>query len=206
MRQVVGAETWYSQDSTHKWEVITIIEVFPKEQGIWAHIRLLHCEDKQSKRLALKANRTCIWKSQRSVGKTDYAFKELMQNFTHPETQHRGRNLQEAWVRPTCWSWRAPWRGRRQPWQAPANINSGSSHFWKLILPSGWQAQFWSALSRGLGPEAYLPISWSVQLLRTSSLSNQLLRDPALYTNEPSSFCMGQDLEAKKTLNIFFFF
>ena len=44
----------------------------------------------------------CIWKSQRSVGKTDYAFKELMQNFTHPETQHRGRNLQEAWVRPTC--------------------------------------------------------------------------------------------------------
>ena len=36
MRQVVGAETWYSQDSTHKWEVITIIEVFPKEQRIWA--------------------------------------------------------------------------------------------------------------------------------------------------------------------------
>ena len=34
MRQVVGAETWYSQDSTHKWEVITVIEVFPKEQGI----------------------------------------------------------------------------------------------------------------------------------------------------------------------------
>ena len=77
MRQVVGAETGYSQDSTHKWEVITIIEVFPKEQGIWAHIRLPHCEDKQPKCLALKANRACTWKSQRSAGNKDYAFKEL---------------------------------------------------------------------------------------------------------------------------------
>lgn len=116
-----------------------------------------------------------------------------------------GKSFERILVKPTCWSWRAPWRGRRQPWQAPANINPGSSHFWKLILPSGWQAQFWSALSRGLGPEAYIPISWSVQLLRQSSLNNQLLRDPALSTNKPSSFCMGQDLAVKKTSNIFFF-
>ena len=189
---------------------ITIADITPEEWGIRAPNQALQTRDpvvgKQSPRTFGSRNQWAVHSSEpQRFRKPSLCFLKGTHSISYAESQVQGQQFERWWVRPTCWSWRAPWRGRRQPWQAPANINPGSSHFWKLILPSGWQAQFWSALSRGLGPEAYIPISWSVQLLRQSSLNNQLLRDPALSTNKPSSFCMGQDLAVKKTSNIFFF-
>ena len=49
------------------------------------------------------------------------------------QSQTRGSNLKEAWVRPTCWFWRASWTGRR-----------------KLGIPlrtQNWQQPFWGICS-----------------------------------------------------------
>lgn len=165
-----------------------------------------HALIRQAPRIALKVKRAYPSESQRAVGDRNSTLKGHACYLTCSETQCGGNHLKESWSNPLADLGEPPGEAGGNHDKSPANINPGSSHFWKLILPSGWQVPFWSALSRGLWPEAYLSTIWSVQLLRTSSLSNQLLRDPALYTNEPSSFCMGQDLEAKKTLNIFFFF
>lgn len=65
------------------------------------------------------------------------------QNLTCSKSQHRGSNVKKAWVRPTCWSWRASWRDKRQVGTPGVEgTDAGSSHFWKRVLPWGhWWRQ-----------------------------------------------------------------
>ena len=53
---------------------------------------------------------------------------------SHSESQYTSSNLKEAWVRPTCWSWRASWIGWRQLRCPLGKGTLGSSHFEELFL------------------------------------------------------------------------
>ena len=50
----------------------------------------------------------------RRHGSRDPTLKGHGQNLSCSETQCRSSDMIEAWGRPTCWSWRAAQRGRRQ--------------------------------------------------------------------------------------------
>ena len=102
---------WYSQDlypsrQPTNGRIITITELLPKDQGVWAPPRDPQRGDPALGRpyecLALKDNGAFFRESQRAVGNRD------TQNTTHSETQGGSSNLKGAWIRPTCWSWRAP--------------------------------------------------------------------------------------------------
>ena len=99
--------------------IITIAEVLPKDpevqnphQAPWTGSPALGRRAPQC--LALKASKAYFQESQRAVGNRDSTLKRHTKNLICSKTQGRSRNLKEAWVRPTCWSWRASQRGRKQ--------------------------------------------------------------------------------------------
>ena len=102
---------------THKkGSIITIAEVFPRSERSKPYIRLhslgfLHWQDEPLEHLVLKANGACIWENWIAVRNKYYTFKGHRQNLTDSKSWHRGKNLKEAWVRPT---WRTSQRGRRE--------------------------------------------------------------------------------------------
>ena len=69
---------------------------------------VLQREDEPPEHLAPKASRASFQESQRIVGNRDFTLKG------HIENSHAPGRLKGAWVRPTCWSWRASQRSRRQ--------------------------------------------------------------------------------------------
>lgn len=77
------------------------------------------------------------------------------------QSKHRGSHLRGAWVRPTCWAWRASWRDRRQlgsPWRR----RPLRQPFGELVLAQlyqHWQTPFWSTLCSllALGTQPWPP-------------------------------------------------
>ena len=81
------------------------------------------------------------------------------------KSQLRGSNLKEAWIRHTCWSWRAPQSGRRQEATISPlrDVDAGGSNLGRCVLPWGhWcrQVPCWSLLSSLLAQGHYPPTTW----------------------------------------------
>ena len=81
----------------------------------------------------------------RGMWGTDSTLKGGTQSLSCSMTKSRSSDLKEAWVRPTCWTWRAPQTGRKQ-----LELTVGHRHwqqlFWGFVAPQGhwcWQAPFW---------------------------------------------------------------
>ena len=60
------------------------------------------------------STKACRQESQRALVNRDSTLKGHTHNHTCSRTQGRSSHSKGASVRPTCWSWRASWRGRKQ--------------------------------------------------------------------------------------------
>ena len=104
MRWVGGTEMWCHQDLHHQVhkstisKIITILDVFPKEQGSRPHSELpslgvLHWEVEPPECLALKA-----YGGTRGLQETESPVFKSAQKNIHSRSQCKGSNLEEAQV------------------------------------------------------------------------------------------------------------
>ena len=126
----------YSQTHAPVWwptngKIIRIAEVVPKEKGVQAPYQASQPGVPARGRWAPRASDfdnqwgLCSGEPKRAVANRDSPLKGPVQNRTHSKSQCRGSNLKGAWVRPTCWSWRASPRGRGQrglPWGVKCRV------------------------------------------------------------------------------------
>ena len=97
--------------------IITAAKVLLKEQEVQAPHQAAQSGDptpgdKPPEHLALKANRACIWQSQKAIGNIDSVVKGAYK--ISLDDPGRSSNLKQAKIIPFGWTWRASQRWRRQ--------------------------------------------------------------------------------------------
>lgn len=114
--------------------------------SVWRSF-FLNLEYEPPEGLILKTSKSNLRESQRTIENGDSGLKWHGQNLTHSESWHKGSRLKGVWVRPTCWSWWAFWRGMRQALRTVMlvtvilgssfyynDISTGKHHFETIFL------------------------------------------------------------------------
>lgn len=130
---------FYSQPTTlRRWSRkrlnITIVEVIPKEWGVFSptlgSLSWWSCTGRMTLEfLDLLNSRAYFWENQRALENKDFIFSWSAENLTFSKTQNRSSSLKGEWARPISWPWRASWRVGRQlglplaSWMLAASIS-----------------------------------------------------------------------------------
>ena len=128
-----------------RWPIsrrITTAKLSPKKQGTRAPHWVprpdsAHGQGEPPESLAWKASGVGVWGSLRAIQKKDFSFKGCIQNSCMLwGPVQRQKFEKKAWDRPTCWSWRTSWKGKRQL-VLLRSIGNGGRHFGDLVLLQG---------------------------------------------------------------------